>query len=135
MAEELENLIEDYKHRLKLAEGEQEAMTYNTMEEYVSSSRREERINTKIFCYRTFVTELERLRPPQSKREVKSEIPRFIKHKYNDGSTITSEWMTLMDGEWPYLNSVSMVELHHNCANPTYEKERKSNILNVNKYG
>jgi hypothetical protein len=62
MDKELNHLIETYEIKIKLAVGEQEAMTYNTMEAYVRASKKEERINTKLFCYRTFLTELKKIR-------------------------------------------------------------------------
>lgn len=37
----------------------------------------------------------------------------FIKHIYND-STLTEEWSTILDGEWPF-GELETKEVKHNC--------------------
>ncbi len=46
---------------------------------------------------------------------------RLTTKKYKDGSTLSSEWDTIMDGPWPYPNNCEEVIYIMNMKDPAYE--------------
>lgn len=49
-------------------------------------------------------------------------MTRYITFEYKDGSTFSSEWDPILDGEWTHDKSCYEVIYKLNIDNPLYEK-------------